>query len=311
MVSALIISDSVIKKLFSPWKVTVISVAVSVIIYYLLSIISGEEILVFGVIMSTIIPAVVAYPVSAILIGYHKKVAAQNLELERLNELNNKLFSIIAHDIRSPISGVHGILELLKMDALSEKEFKKYLDDLSFTIDALIQFLNDILQWSKQQIDNKKISRSVFETQSVWDQIIAIYKHNLGAKEIRLQMRNLNGKIYADEGSYSFIVRNILHNAIKFTPKRGTISITIEETENHTHTIIEDSGIGINTDNLDKILYSKEWVSTPGTDNEKGTGFGLKASAKYVEMLNGSLKIESEANKGTRVTVTLPKEKTH
>ena len=311
MVSALIISDSVIKKLFSPWKVTVISVAVSVIIYYLLSIISGEEILVFGVIMSTIIPAVVAYPVSAILIGYHKKVAAQKLELERLNELNNKLFSIIAHDIRSPISGVHGILELLKMDALSEKEFKKYLDDLSFTIDALIQFLNDILQWSKQQIDNKKISRSVFETQSVWDQIIAIYKHNLGAKEIRLQTRNLNGKIYADEGSYSFIVRNILHNAIKFTPKRGTISITIEETENHTHTIIEDSGIGINTDNLDKILYSKEWVSTPGTDNEKGTGFGLKASAKYVEMLNGSLKIESEANKGTRVTITLPKEKTH
>ena len=303
------ISDSIIQKLFSPWKITAISIAVSVVIYYVLSIISGEDILVFGIIMSTIIPAIVAYPVSAILIGYHKKIAAQKLELERLNELNNKLFSIIAHDIRSPISGVHGILELLKMDALSKEEFSKYLDELSLTTDALLQFLTDILQWSKQQIDNKKISRSIFETQSVWDQIIAIYKHNLDTKEIHLETRNLNGKIYADEGSYSFIVRNILHNAIKFTPKKGAISITIEETENHTHTIIEDSGIGINTDNLNKILYSKEWVSTPGTNNEKGTGFGLKASAKYIEMLNGSLKIESEANKGTRVTVTLPKEK--
>lgn len=302
------VSDSVIQKLFSPWKVTAISIAVSITVYYLLSKISGEEILVFGIIMSTIIPAIVAYPVSALLIGYHKKTAAQKLELERLNELNNKLFSIIAHDIRSPISGVHGILELLKMDALSEKEFRKYLDDLSFTIDALLQFLNDILQWSKQQIDNKKISRSIFETRSVWDQIITIYKHNIEAKEIRLETQNLNGEIYADEGSYSFIVRNILHNAIKFTPRKGIISITIEETENNTHTIIEDSGVGINTDNLDKILYSKEWVSTPGTDNERGTGFGLKASAKYVEMLNGNLKIESEAGNGTRVTVTLPKE---
>lgn len=305
------ISDSIIQKLFSPWKVTAISVAVSLIIYYLLSKISGEEILVFGVVMSTVVPALVAYPVSAILIGYHKKIAAQKLELERLNELNNKLFSIIAHDIRSPITGIHGILDLLKMDALSKEEFSKYLGDLALTTDALLQFLNDILQWSKQQIDNKKISRLVFETQPVWDQIIAIYKHNIDAKEILLDTQNLDGKIYADEGSYSFIVRNILHNAIKFTPKKGVISITIEESKTHTQTIIEDSGVGIKADNLDKILYGKEWISTPGTNNEKGTGFGLKASAKYVEMLNGNLKIESKANKGTRVTVTLPKEKTH
>lgn len=298
--------DTLAKLMLSPIKVMIISVVFSLACYLVLSMLTGFDINTFGLSMSAIIPAVVSYPLSYLLIQYYKKIEVQKDELKRLNEINNRLISIIAHDIRSPISGVYGILDLIELETFSKEELSYYINDLSGTVDNLLDFLDDILQWSKAQIENKKVKPELFNSQKVWTQVLALYHHNIESKNINLVTHNLEQPIYGDEGSYSFIARNILHNAIKFTPKNGTIFIDLTKKGDRTITTIEDNGVGISEEKLGKILFSKEWVTTVGTNDEKGTGFGLKAAAKYIEIMNGNLQIESVPGKGTKVIIDLP-----
>jgi signal transduction histidine kinase len=298
--------DALAKLMLSPSKAMFISIAISLACYLILSILSGFRINSFGLSMTIIIPAMVSYPMSYLVIRYYKKIEVQKDELKRLNEINNRLISIIAHDIRSPITGVYGILDLLKIDALSKKELASSINELSGTVDNLLNFLDEILQWSKAQVENKEIEPELFNPQKVWSQTLALYQHNIDSKNISLVTTNLEQPIFADQGSYSFIVRNILQNAIKFTQQSGTIKVNLDNKEGRTITTIEDSGIGISKEDLDKILHSKEWVTTLGTNNEKGTGFGLKAATKYVEILDGNFEIESVLGKGTKVIIDLP-----
>ncbi|MFY0696650.1 MAG: HAMP domain-containing histidine kinase [Balneola sp.] len=298
--------DTLAKFMLSPLKVMVISIIISLLCYLILSAIWGFEINTFGLSISGIIPALISYPMSYLLIRYYKKIEVQKDELQRLNEINNRLISIIAHDIRSPISGVYGILDLIELETFSKEELSFYINDLSGTVDNLLNFLDDILQWSKAQIENKEIEPELFNSQKTWTQVLALYHHNIESKNIKLVTHNLEQSIHADEGSYSFVTRNILHNAIKFTPENGSIFIDLTKKGDRTITIIEDTGVGINKENLNKILNTKEWVTTMGTDNEKGTGFGLKAAAKYIEIMDGKLQIESVPGKGTKVIIDLP-----
>ncbi|WP_161485136.1 sensor histidine kinase [Balneola sp. EhC07] len=292
--------------MLSPLKVMVISIIISLVCYLILSAIWGFEVNTFGLSISVIIPALISYPMSYLLIRYYKKIEVQKDELQRLNEINNRLISIIAHDIRSPISGVYGILDLIELETFSKEELSFYINDLSGTVDNLLSFLDDILQWSKAQIENKEIEPELFNSQKTWTQVLALYHHNIESKNINLVTHNLEQSIYADEGSYSFVTRNILHNAIKFTPKSGSIYIDLTKKGDRTITTIEDNGVGISEEKLEKILFSKEWVTTVGTNDEKGTGFGLKAAAKYIEIMDGKLQIESVPGKGTKVIIDLP-----
>ncbi|HCT51935.1 MAG TPA: hypothetical protein DF712_05695 [Balneola sp.] len=298
--------DTLAKLMLSPFKVMVISVTISIAFYLIVSILTGSKVNTFGLSLSTLIPAVISYPMSSLLIQYYKKIEVQRNELERLNEINNRLISIIAHDIKSPISGVYGILDLIELETFSKEELSYYIHDLSGTVDNLLNFLDDILHWSKAQIENKRIEPELFNSQKTWTQVLALYHHNIEAKNINLVANDLEQPIYADQGSYSFVTRNILHNAIKFTPENGSILIDLTKKGSRTITTIEDNGVGINEEKLNKILFSKEWVTTVGTNDEKGTGFGLKAAAKYIEIMNGKLQIESTPGKGTKVIIDLP-----
>lgn len=298
--------DTLAKLMLSPLKVMVISITVSVACYLIISMLTGSKVNTFGLSLSTIIPAVVSFPMSYLVIRYYKKIEVQKDELKRLNGINNRLISIIAHDIRSPISGVYGILDLIKADALPKEELDFYINDLSGTVDNLLSFLDEILQWSKAQVENKEIEPELFSPQKIWSQTLALYQHNIETKNLDLNASDLEHTIFADQGSYSFIIRNILQNAIKFTPKKGAINIYLDKKGDRTITTIEDSGIGISEENLNRILHTEEWVSTLGTDKEKGTGFGLKAAARYVEILDGNFQIESTLGKGTKVMIDLP-----
>lgn len=298
--------DNLAKLMLSPFKVMVISVTFSLACYLIISMLTGSKVNTFGLSLSTLIPAVVSFPMSYLVIRYYKKIEVQKDELKRLNEVNNRLISIIAHDIRSPITGIYGILDLLKIDALPKKELDFYINGLSGTVDNLLSFLDEILQWSKAQVENKEIEPKLFNPKKIWSQTLALYQHNIEAKSIDLNTSDLEHSIFADQGSYSFIIRNILQNAIKFTPQKGTIKIYLDKKKDRTITTIEDNGIGISEENLNKILHTEEWISTLGTDKEKGTGFGLKAAARYVEILNGNFQIESTPGKGTKVIIDLP-----
>jgi two-component system, sensor histidine kinase and response regulator len=105
---------------------------------------------------------------------------------------------------------------------------------------------------------------------------------------------------------YALITRNLIQNAVKFTPHGKSITISVEERENTVDTIIEDTGVGISKNIIDKIINDNTFYSTPGTDAEKGSGLGLMMCLKYAQMQNGKIHIESELNKGTRIVFQIP-----
>lgn len=169
--------------MLSPFKVMVISTLISVLFFQVLCVIFDFGFSTVGTLISAIIPAVISFPMSNILIKHHKKIRSQNKELERLNDINNRLISTIAHDIRGPLSSVHGILDLIKVDAFTKEEVAFYISNLSGTVDNLLNFLEEVLQWSKSQIGNIGINPTHFSTGEIWNQTLTLYKHNIDSKK--------------------------------------------------------------------------------------------------------------------------------
>lgn len=297
-----------VQRINSPWVVMGLSIAISEVFYVIFSLIIYGKVYPIGIFLSLIIPAVASYPVSAIMLAYHKEIEQKKNELEQLNLVNNKLFSIIAHDIRSPLSSTHGMVDLLVSGKLSLEEGKRHLHDIATTVENLMVFLDDLLLWSKKQIDKEPLQPERFNTEEVLSNTIQLYKGLINGKEIRLKVYEIDSEIFADKGTYSFVVRNILQNAIKYTPQEGTISISITQCSEYVSTTIEDSGTGIAPEKLEKILNRSRYNSLAGTNKETGTGFGLKTVMEYLDSQNGKLEIESVVGSGTKVSIVLPKE---
>jgi signal transduction histidine kinase len=231
----------------------------------------------------------------------------KNKELELLNELNNRLFSIIAHDIRSPVAHAKTLTEFFNIKSLSREEFTQHLLKFSERTDDLLNFIDDILRWAKYQSKNQnKLNLSIFSTDIAINQTIRLYQHLIDKKKINLSIKNIKCEGYADKDLYALITRNLIQNAVKFTPHGKSITISVEERENTVDTIIEDTGVGISKNIIDKIINDNTFYSTPGTDAEKGSGLGLMMCLKYAQMQNGKIHIESELNKGTRIVFQIP-----
>ena len=294
-------------KLYTPLTVVLISTTLSVLSFLLYSTFFTITDYKQGLLSAIFFPAIISLPISLYTTRNHKKLIAQKKELENLNELNNKLFSVIAHDIRGPIAIIKGFVEILIEEKNNTASNEKHLETISRRIDHLLLFLNDLLNWSKNQIDTSTAAATLFKSKDIINDVLETYDGVRVSKNIHLNLEIDNKEIYFDKNTYAFVLRNIFHNAIKFTPKDGTISINTIEINNEIHTIIKDNGIGISAENINKIKNSKEWFTTMGTENETGTGFGIKTSIQYLHQQNGNLLIESEEGQGTKMSIILPK----
>lgn len=297
------------EKFYSPYFVVVCSVIASVTIYCIYNYFFPLGNFSRGMFLAVSIPTVVSFPISFISLKHHKKIYEQKIELEKLNKLNNKLFSIIAHDIRGPLSIVKGYVEILQdvQKNIFAKEDQKYLINLSKKVDHLLLFLNDLLEWSRNQTSKTPIKLVTFNTKKIIEQNIDLLEDIMEAKSISIETNLEDLDIHTDKDAYAFIIRNLLSNALKFTSKNGKVCIQNYYENNELYTVIEDNGVGIDKKNLEIITKGKEWFSTTGTSNELGTGFGIKTCIYYLNLNGGKLKIESELTKGTRVSVIIPK----
>ncbi len=296
-----------VQKIRSPWVIVVLSIVISEILYIGISYLFLGGIDPIGIFFSFIIPSAIAYPISNAKLKQIAKIEAQKEELEHLNRINKRLFSTIAHDIRSPISSASMLIDLTLSGTLSIDESRTQLKEVSSNINVLLAFLDDLLLWSKYQIEKKPLKPEQFQTEELLLQLIQLYKKVISQKNIELKLGNLNSSIYMDKGSYSFVVRNILHNAIKYTPENGRIEISTKESKQHIQTIIKDNGVGMGTNKVENILSRRNYQSSKGTNQEIGTGFGLRTAIEYLEEQNGELKIDSNLNEGTQVSIVLPR----
>lgn len=236
----------------------------------------------------------------------NQELQEKNALLEDLNIIKDKLFSIIGHDLRSPINSLKSILDLLTDKTLSEEQVRMLFSKLIKEVGYTSNLLENLLQWAKSQLHGIKVNSHTIDIQEITNSTVNLLQEMADAKKIRI-LNGISSPIMAtgDEEMIKTVIRNLLSNALKFTNPKGEISINCKSIENQVEIRISDNGVGINIETLSKLFNGN--LSTRGTQNEKGTGLGLLMVKDFVEKNKGSIRVESEVGKGTHFFVTLPK----
>ncbi len=240
------------------------------------------------------------------------KIAYQNKQLSETIKLKNKIFSVIAHDLRSPVVNILYMLNLLKEDEYKEK-YDSFADASIQYAQQVINLLENMLVWGRGQEEKIKFSPEQRDLADIILTNMSIFKETADKKEISVNFTQIgNSKAYIDKDLMDIVIRNLLSNAMKYSDRGGRISILLKDKSLTGEGIVLkicDNGIGIPSTKQKYLFTSAEIESSPGTENEKGTGFGLKLCHELVKINNGTISVESTEGEGTCVSITLPEQK--
>jgi signal transduction histidine kinase len=233
-------------------------------------------------------------------------------ELKKMVHTKDRLFSIIAHDLRNPFTALAGLTEVLhlsvhKMDTAEIAEFASMINESSYKLLSLIE---NLLQWSKSQTGTLKYVPIVFSLNSLADDVFKIYLTQAEAKGISLKNDVPEHiSVYADHETFAIIIRNLVSNGIKYTEKGGSVTLTAHQDSENTVISVSDTGVGMSPEVLNKLFKIEENFTTEGTSNEAGTGLGLVICKEFTKINGGTISVESFSGKGTTFSVTLPSAK--
>ncbi|MCX8055735.1 MAG: HAMP domain-containing histidine kinase [Ignavibacteria bacterium] len=244
------------------------------------------------------------------IIEQQKILHQQNIELKESNITKDKFFSIIAHDLKNPVSAFMGVSNFLSQTfhELSNEELKEFLDDVNNSAKQLYELLENLLMWSRCERGLIQYQPAVYELRQFITSNINLLKINADNKNISINYDlDKEYKVYTDANMLNTIIRNLCTNAIKFTHEGGTINIICrEDDDNFCRISVSDNGVGIPKENLEKLFSLQNSVSTTGTKQESGTGLGLILCREFVEKHNGRIWVESTVNVGTTFHFTIP-----
>ncbi len=226
-------------------------------------------------------------------------------ELEGANDTKNKLLSIVAHDLRSPLASIQNYLEMLTEFQLSADEKRRMEQDLLEKTKNTDQMLSNLLFWTANQMDGVSVTLAELHLKENLKPVIAIQSAIAREKCIGLKNHIPDGAwVVADANMLQLVVRNLLNNAIKFTAPGGEITIGCERAGPNWRILVTDTGIGIADDRKDTI-FSMKSQSTYGTKNEKGTGLGLLLCKEFTELQHGEIGFESVPGTGTTFYISM------
>jgi two-component system, sensor histidine kinase and response regulator len=234
-------------------------------------------------------------------------LSQQNEELAQLNQVQNQLFAIIGHDLQSPITTLSGLLDITLSKDISQTEFLDLAHNLQQSVGSIHALVSNLFAWSKLQQQGKFVYPQNVLLLNVVQSKLKLFEIQASKKEIAL-VSNIPADImlYADENHLQFILRNIIVNAIKFTPIKGKVSIEAKQSLDFVEITISDTGIGMSAKQVNDLLYTSQHTSTQGTAGEKGTGLGLLFCKDFISKNQGSLAIESKIGEGTTFYIKLP-----
>lgn len=230
----------------------------------------------------------------------------QTKHLENVNNVKDKLFSIVSHDLKDSLSSINGFIDLLKDGSLSREEFDNLIPELSENANNASLLLYNLLNWSKSQMQSLEPKPTLFDVQEVFEEKVRLIEQRMENKGIELVDHSLRDFAYADRSMFEIVVQNLLANALKFCKKGDSITISNHISNGSCIISIADTGIGISKQNIEK-LFKNSSFTTVGTNNEKGTGLGLSICKELVELNNGKIWVESTINVGSTFYVQLPK----
>ncbi len=238
------------------------------------------------------------------------KLAESEEKLKQMNATKDKFFSIIAHDLRNPVSAFTELTNLLasKGEEMSSEERMEFTQDLNKSSKQMSALLDNLLQWARAQSGRIEFNPDIIYIDKLVENIFYLLKVTADKKRIKLINRVQPETVaIGDENMIHTVLRNLISNAIKFTNARGRVTISSEIIDKQVYIYIEDNGVGIREENLDTLFRPDVYNSTRGTNNEKGTGLGLLICKEFIETNGGSVWAESELGNGTKFTFTLKK----
>ena len=245
--------------------------------------------------------------INTLLLQHQEDMERRSEELERLNQVKDKFFSIISHDLRSPINALAGLLDLLDKGGVKPEELPNHVRELKTRFIHTRTLLNNLLDWTLLQMDKLNLQANRIDLHKIVDENIQLLSA-VQTKQIKLINEIPNNAIaFADSNTVNLVIRNLMTNAIKFTNDGGKVVISGEEKGAEWLISVIDNGIGMDADVL-KILFDKTApYTTRGTANEKGTGLGLILCKEFVEKNGGKIWVESAPGHGSKFTFSLPK----
>ena len=227
-------------------------------------------------------------------------------ELQRLNDINHKLLSVISHDLRSPFSSLYGLLEMVEQYDLPAEEFKNMIPGVKKGFNAANGLLTNLLEWATSQFDQHEIVRHTFSLKPLTETVIE-NNTQLFQQKSNTIINNIDSHLKAvgDENMIKAVFRNLIINANKFT-KNGKIILAAKEAGHMVEVSVSDTGIGITNDHREKMFSWGHRSSTIGTGGERGSGFGLLVCKEFVERNGGEMWFTSDPGKGSQFYFSLP-----
>jgi signal transduction histidine kinase len=228
-----------------------------------------------------------------------------NEDVAKVNSIKDRLIPMIAHDIRSPLASLQHMLTLTRENILSPDEFQKLSVSLEADIYNLRGMLDNMLLWTREQMVEIKINKSMFDLSEAMQSVILMHRNNLISKNITIHNYLQPGLlVYSDKEIIMAVLRNILSNAVKFTEPNKNIYIHQIYLNNKIFISVKDEGKGMNPETLEKLKNS-EHITTKGTANEKGTGIGIMFTKDLLKKIDESFDITSMPGSGTSVTFSI------
>ncbi|HTQ28117.1 MAG TPA: HAMP domain-containing sensor histidine kinase [Puia sp.] len=230
----------------------------------------------------------------------------QTAELTELNSLKNKLFSVISHDLKSPMYALRNLFRNMQQYDIPAQEIKKMIPGIVNDLNYSTGLMENLLQWAKSQMQSENVNLQVLELSELVDEVVRTLSIQAQAKRIQIAWEGkIAARARADKEMISLVLRNLLSNAIKFTPEKGRITISTHENASFVEVAVEDTGIGITAEALQKINRNN-YYTTRGTSSEAGTGLGLMLCREFLSKNGGHLHISSEPGRGSIFSFTLP-----
>jgi signal transduction histidine kinase/ligand-binding sensor domain-containing protein len=241
----------------------------------------------------------------------NEQIEGQKEELVKLNATKDRLFSIIAHDLKNPFNAISGFASLLinNFDSYPDKQKLELIRLIHASSNNAFDMLQNLLHWSRANLNAIKYQPQDIELDGIVHENINFLKVIAENKKIQLQMEEKQLKAYADKEMVNTVIRNLMANALKFTRPKGKVWTEFEERDEYVCIHVNDNGIGMSEDVIGKLFKVDEHHSTDGTEGEQGTGIGLLLCHEFIERNQGNLKVKSIPGKGSRFTVELPRKR--
>jgi two-component system, sensor histidine kinase LadS len=235
------------------------------------------------------------------------KISEQKSELQEMNRVKDKLLSIISHDLKGPLNSFQSLLSMMMKDELTPEKINMYTLHLNNKLGSMVSLVDNILHWVRSQMNGIKLDIQKTDLKDLIEENVSLFQSQSELKNITLiDEVSKNTWVMGDKNIIRLVIRNLLSNALKFTPEGGKIYISSKPDGGNIVTEIKDTGVGIDKEAIAK-LFSELYFSTPDTSKNQGTGLGLLLCKEFLSRTSGKIWVESEVDKGATFKFTQPR----